>query len=95
MDGSIHLFKITGKLSPENVRLRTNIFRDIPEVEWKEVCMTLNNTRIKLQTSVIKPLKDNFKIRRMRKRDSLIFHITLKQGITWFPLLSKVDEEPV
>ena len=55
---------------------------NILELEWKEVNMTLNNATIKLQTSVITPLKDKLKIRRMMKRDPLFFDIILKQGIT-------------
>ena len=43
--GSIHLFKITGKLSPEQVKLKRNILWDIIELDWKKVNMTLNGTR--------------------------------------------------
>ena len=35
--GSIHLFKITGKLIPEHVKLRRNILWDIIEIDGKEV----------------------------------------------------------
>ena len=35
MAGSIHLFKITGTLTPENVKLKINIFWDIIELDWK------------------------------------------------------------
>ena len=41
MAGGIHLFKITGTLTPENVKLKTNIIWDIIELDWKEVNMTL------------------------------------------------------
>ena len=52
--GSIHLFKITGKLI--------------------EVNMTLNNLKISIPTSVTTPLKDNFKVTRISKKDQLSFH---------------------
>ena len=39
--GSIHLFKITGKLIPEHVKLRRKILWNVMEIDWKEVNMTL------------------------------------------------------
>ena len=46
--GSIHLFKITGKLIPEHVKLKRNILWDVIELHWKEVNMTLNGNKINL-----------------------------------------------
>ena len=37
MAGSIHLFKITGALTPENIKLKRNKSWDIMEIYWKEV----------------------------------------------------------
>ena len=53
-----HLFKITGKLTPECVKLKRNILWDVTELDWKEVNMTLNG----LPASVIILLRDKFKI---------------------------------
>ena len=61
--GSIQLFRITGKLIPEHVKLKRNILWDIIESDWKEVNVTLNGNKINLPASVIIPLRDNFKIR--------------------------------
>ena len=63
MAGSIHLFKITGKLTPEHIKLKRNILWDVIELDWKEVSMTLNGNKINLPASVIIPLRDKFKIR--------------------------------
>ena len=49
--------------------VRANILKDILELEWNEVKMTLNTVTIKLPTSVTILLKDKFKARRMLKRD--------------------------
>ena len=54
----------------------------ITEIDWKEVNMTLNGNKIKLHTSVVIPLRDKFKIRRIIKRETLLFHIMLMQGMT-------------
>ena len=61
--GSIHLFNITGKITPEHIKLKTNILWDVIGLDWKEVNMTLNGSRINLPASVIMPVKDKFKIR--------------------------------
>ena len=46
--GSICLFKITGTLTSENIKLKRDKIWDIMEIEWKEVNMTLNRNKIKL-----------------------------------------------
>ena len=60
--GSIHLFKITGKLIPEHAKLKSNILWDIREIDWKEVNMTFNGNKMNVPSSVIIPVKDKFKI---------------------------------
>ena len=39
--GSIHLFRITGKLTPKYIELKRNVIRDVIEIYWKEVNMTI------------------------------------------------------
>ena len=38
--GSIHLFKITGMLKAENIKLNKNYVWDTLEIDWKEVTVT-------------------------------------------------------
>ena len=78
--GSVRLFQITGKLTPECVELIPNILQDFWELEWNEVNMILNKLKVKFPTSVKIPLKGKFKVRRILRRDPLL----LKQGMTWF-----------
>ena len=40
---SIHLFKITGMLKPENVKLKCNCIWDI--IDWNEVNVTFNGNK--------------------------------------------------
>ena len=40
--GSIHLFKITGKLRSDKVKLNKHYIWDIIEVDWKEIKVTFN-----------------------------------------------------
>ena len=90
--GSIHLFKVTGMLKTENVKLNKNYLWDTLEMDWKEVTVTFNDNRINLPRVVIIKLQDKFKIRCLMNREPLLFHIMLKQGITWFTLAASMQE---
>ena len=82
MAGRIHLFKIMGTLTPENVKFKRNIFWNVIELDWKEFNMTLNGNKINLPKSVTIKFRGKFKIRCIVKREPLLFHIMLKQGLT-------------
>ena len=84
--GSIHLFKLNGSVTKENITLRKNTIWDIIEVDWRPVTITLNGNVVNLPGSVIIPFRDKFKIRRIMKSRPLLLHIMLKQGQTWYPL---------
>ena len=57
--------------------------------------MTLHEVKIKLPGSVMIPLKNKFKVRRMSKWVPLLFHIRLIQGMTWFPFMPEDATLPV
>ena len=59
--GSKHLFKITGMLTPKNVKLQWNYIWNIIEIDWKEVIMILNENRVNFPKSITIKLKDKFK----------------------------------
>ena len=84
--GSIHLFKLTGSVTKENITLRKNIIWDVIEIDWRLVTITLSGNIINLPGSVIIPFRDKFKIRWMIKSKPLLLHVMLKQGQTWYPL---------
>ena len=50
--GSIHLFKITGTLKAENIKLNKNYIWDVLEIDWKEVTVTFNENKINLPRAV-------------------------------------------
>ena len=60
--GSIHLFKITGMLNLENVKLKQKYIWNIIEIDWKEVNVTLSGNKINLPKSVTRKFRDKFKI---------------------------------
>ena len=84
--GSIHLFKLMGSMQREDIRLHRNKVWDILEIYWKNITVTVNGNVINLQSSVIIPFRDKFKIRQMIESRSLLLHLMLKQGQTWNPL---------
>ena len=63
--GSTHLFRITGKLIPDKVKLNKNYKWDILEVDWSEIKVTFNGKVINIPKSITVNLWDKFKIRHM------------------------------
>ena len=53
--GSIHLFKLAGKLQKENITLHRNKIWDILEIGWKNITLTVNGNVVNLPGSVIIP----------------------------------------
>ena len=90
--GSIHLFKIIGKLKPENIKLNRHNIWDMLEIDWEEVSVTLNDNKINLPRVVTIKLQDKIKIRCLMKSEPILFHIMLKQGITGFTLVTGTQE---
>ena len=90
--GSIHLFRIIGMLKPENIKLNQNYIWDTLEIDWKELNVTFNDNKINLPKVVTIKLNGKIKMRCLMKEKPLLFHIMLKQGITWFILASSTEE---
>ena len=83
---SIHLFRIRGRLNPENVKLNKNWIWDVLEIDWSKVSITLNDNEIDLPSSVI-PFKERYRTRRLLRKHPLLFYVMFKQGKTWFSLV--------
>ena len=62
------------------------------EIDWKEVTMTFNENKINLPRVVTIELQDKMKVRCLMKREPLLFHLMLKQGIMWFTLATGTQE---
>ena len=78
--GSIHLFKITGILTLNKVKLNKHYIWDILEVDWKEVKVPFNGKVINLLKSLTIKFPDKCKVRHMMENQPLLFHLILKQG---------------
>ena len=90
--GSIHLFRIRGRLNLESVKLKKNWIWDVLEIDRSNVSITLNVNEIDLPSSVTIPFKERYRARRLLRKHPLLFYIMLKQGKTWFSLVSEPRE---
>ena len=79
-------------LKAENIKLNKNYIWDTLEIDWKEVTVTFNDNKINLPRVVTIKLQDKIKVRYLMKREPLLFHLMLKQGITWFTLAAGTQE---
>ena len=86
------MFNITGKLTPDKVKLNKHYIWDILEIDWKEIKVKFNGKVINLPKSITIKLWDKFKVRHIMESQLILFHFMLKLGFNWFMLTSK-DEE--
>ena len=84
--GSIHLFQIYGQLTPDQITLERKYLQDIIRIDWKEVFVTLNETIIQLPILVKIPLRDKYRLRHIIRKRSLLLHVMLRQGMSWYAL---------
>ena len=79
-------------LEAKNIKLNKNYLWDTLGIPWKEITVTFNGNKIDLTEGVIIKLQDKSKVRRLMHREPLLFHLMLKQGITWFTLAAETQE---
>ena len=91
--GSIHLFKIIGRLMTDKVKLNKHYMWDILEIGWSEVKVTFNGKLISLPKSIMIRIWDKFKVRHMLGSQPILFHLMLKQGLNWFTLTQDRQEK--
>ena len=60
-----HLFRIRGRLNPENVKLKKNWIWDVLEIDWSNISIMLNDNEIDLPSLVIIPFKERYRARRL------------------------------
>ena len=82
--GSPHLFKFTGTLNSEDIKLNKNYLCDTLEINWDKIKLTFNDSEIKLPQLVTIKMRDKIRIRRMMSKDMQNSHVMIKQGITWY-----------
>ena len=89
--GSPHLFKITGKLRSEDIRLNTNYLWDTLEINWNTIKLSFNSNEIELPQLVTIKMQDKIRVRRMMSKETQNFHTLINQGITWYNLETEIE----
>ena len=84
--GSLHLFKITGTLTSEDIKLNKNYLWDTLEINRDKIKLSFNSNEIKLPKLVTIKIQDKIRITRMMSRETRNFHMMVKQGMTWYNL---------
>ena len=93
--GSVHLLKLHGILTKENLVLKKNWIWDVLEIDWTDVYVLQDHKEINLPVTVVIPIYYIFKLRQLfrnSKRDPLYLYIMLKQRKSWFNLESTEQE---
>ena len=83
---SLHLFKIIGTLTSEDVRLNKNYLWDTLEINWDKIKLSFNSNEIELPKLVTIKIQDKIRVRRMMSREMQNFHIMVRQGMMWYNL---------
>ena len=91
ISGSPHLFKIKGTLKSEDIRLNKNYLWDMIEINWDKIKLLDNSNEIQLPQILTIKMQDKIRVRRMINKETLNFHIIIKQGITWYNLETEIE----
>ena len=68
--GSLHLFKIIGMLTSEDIKLNKNYLWDTLEINWDKIKLPFNSNEIKLPKLVTIKIQDKSRVRRMMSRET-------------------------
>ena len=55
-------------------------------IDWKEVFVTLNGIILQMPKTVKIPNRDMYRLRKLMDKHSLLLHIMLRQGTSWYSL---------
>ena len=80
------MYQIYGQLTTGQITLERKYLWDIIRIDWKEVFVTLNGTITQLPIAVKIPLRDKYRLRCIMRKRSLLLHIMLRQGTSWYAL---------
>ena len=72
-------------------KLNRNYLWDTLEIDWNNVTITFNDSKIDLPKIVVIKIRDKIKVRILMNREPLNFHVMIRQGITWFNLETETE----
>ena len=71
--------------------MNRNYLGDTLEIDWNNVTITFNDSKIDLPKIVAIKIETKIKVRRLMSREPLNFHMMIRQGITWFNLETETE----
>ena len=87
--GSVHLFKLHGILTKENLILKKNWIWDVLEIDLTDAYLLQDHKEINLLVTVVIPIYYKYKLRQLLKKSTtspLQLYIMLKQRKSWLNL---------
>ena len=84
--GIIDLFQMYGQLNSDQIILEKNCLWDMIRINWKEFFVTLNGIILQMPKTVKTPIGDKYRLRMLMDKHSLLLHIMLRQGTSWYSL---------
>ena len=75
-----------GQLNSDQIVLEKNCLWDMIKINWKEVFVTLNGVILQMPKAVKIPIRDKHRFRKLMDKHSLLLHIMLRQGASWYSL---------
>ena len=93
---SVHLFKLHGILTKENLVLKKNWIWDVSEKDWTDVYLLQDHKKINWPVTVVIPIYYKFKLRQLlrnSRKDPLHLYIMIKQKKSWFNLENTEHEQ--
>ena len=80
--GSVHLFKLHGILTKENLVLKKNWIWDVLEIDWTDMYLLQDHKEINLPVTVVIPMYYKYKLKQLLRKsrtNSLHLYLMLKQ----------------
>ena len=84
--GSIHLFQMYGQLNSDQIVLEKICLWDMIRINWTEVFVTLNGIILQMLKTIKIPIRDKYRLAMLMDKHSLMLHVMLRQGLSWYSL---------
>ena len=88
LTGQIHQYNTNEVMTPDQITLTPHCTWDTITIDWKNVRLSQVNKHVALVTTIVIPIWDKIRIRRMLKEEYNL-HLMLKQGTNWYSLYPK------
>ena len=89
LTGHMHMYRIENPIIPKKLSFHRHCLWDSYVVNWGNMKLFVNGVPVQLPLSLMVPLRDKIKTRRMMTKDELDLQFMIKQGANWYNLTDK------